>query len=96
MIEITFNIGSASFLYISCTYKSLKVQLFVTSHIAGSPEAGAVPEWLLGIAGCALPFAALVDGGTGSRELLALVPAFGNVLFLLLGDLSRRRLKKCK
>lgn len=34
---------------------------------------GAVPEWLLGIAGCALPFAALVDGGTGSRELLALV-----------------------
>ena len=29
---------------ISCTYKSLKVQLFVTSHIAGSPEAGAVPE----------------------------------------------------
>ena len=57
---------------------------------------GAVPEWLLGIAGCALPFAALVDGGTGSRELLALVPAFGNVLFLLLGDLSRRRLKKCK
>ena len=33
---------------------------------------GAVPEWLLGIAGCALPFAALVDGGTGSRELLAL------------------------
>ena len=30
---------------ISCTYKSLKVQLFVTSHIAGSPEAGAVPEW---------------------------------------------------
>lgn len=57
---------------------------------------GAVPEWLLGIAGCALPFAALADGGTGSRELLALVPAFGNVLFLLLGDLSRRRLKKCK
>ena len=58
---------------------------------------GAVPEWLLGIAGCALPFAALVDGGTGSRELLALVPAaFGNVLFLLLGDLSRRRSKKCK
>lgn len=57
---------------------------------------GAVPEWLLGIAGCALPFAQLVDGGTGSRELLALVPAFGNVLFLLLGDLSRRRLKKCK
>ena len=57
---------------------------------------GAVPEWLLGIAGCALPFAALVDGGMGSRELLALVPAFGNVLFLLLGDLSRRRLKKCK
>ena len=45
MIEITFNIGSASFLCISCTYKSLKVQLFVTSHIAGSPEAGAVPEW---------------------------------------------------
>ena len=30
------------------------------------------------------------------RELLALVPAFGNVLFLLLGDLSRRRLNKCK
>lgn len=57
---------------------------------------GAVPEWLLGIAGCALPFVALVDGGMGSRELLALVPAFGNVLFLLLGDLSRRRLKKCK
>ena len=57
---------------------------------------GAVPEWLLGIAGCALPFVALVDGGTGSRELLAMVPAFGNVLLLLLGDLSRRRLKKCK
>lgn len=51
---------------------------------------GAVPEWLLGIAGCALPFASLLDGGTGSRELLALVPAFANVLFLLLGDLSRR------
>lgn len=47
---------------------------------------GAVPEWLLGIAGCALPFAALVDGGTGSRELLALVPAFGNGLYIFAGN----------
>ena len=55
---------------------------------------GAVPEWLLGIAGCALPFASLLDGGNGSRDILALVPVFGNVLFLLLGDLSRRLRKK--
>lgn len=49
---------------------------------------GAVPEWLLGIAGCALPFAALVDGGTGSRELLALVPAFWQCAVFTAGGLE--------
>ena len=60
-----------------------------------------VYEKIVGRVGCFGPFGSnggvhWSDGGTGSRELLALVPAFGNVLFLLLGDLSRRRLKKCK
>lgn len=43
---------------------------------------GAVPEWLLGIAGCALPFAALVDGGlfADARHLLQICCAGGKHL----------------